>query len=522
MTCLRRSLLPAALLAAAALLPAGCFVLRPNAGGSQTSAADAKATKAGARTINPADVSLPAGYAIAPVATGLTYPTAVAVDDAGTAYVAEAGYSYGEDFAPPRLLRVTPDGRTQEVARGDVRDGMSNGPWTGVALAGGAAYVCEGGVRDGGRLLRIDLRSGAVTTLVDGLPTLGDHHTNGPVARDGFLYFGVGSATNSGVVGPDNARYGWLKRRPDFHDVPPRDVTLAGVNYTSDNPLTPDANDKATTGAFVPFGTPTTPGQVIKGRMPCNGAVLRVPSPQAGDGGGGGATTRPASDLQLVAWGLRNPYGLAFAGDGRLLVVEHSYDVRGSRPAWGTGDLLWAIDPAKPPLWHGWPDYHGQDRMADNPGHYRPPGGEAPKPLLANRPNDPPAPLAYLGVHAGASGADVSRSEKFGHAGDAFVAQFGDLTPGVGKLLAPVGFKVVHVDVTTGVVYDFAVNRGKSNGPASKLGTGGLERPVACRFDPTGDALYVVDFGVLKTDADGKEHPARNTGVLWRVTRAAR
>jgi hypothetical protein len=91
----------------------------------------------------------------------------------------------------------------------------------------------------------------------------------------------------------------------------------------------------------------------------------------------------------------------------------------------------------------------------------------------------------------------------------------------VGKVLSPVGFRVVRVEVDTGVMHDFAVNRGEeANGPASWLGRGGLERPVAARFSPDGKALYVVDFGVL-TIRDGKIRPRQGTGVLWRIERAA-
>ena len=92
------------------------------------------------------------------------------------------------------------------------------------------------------------------------------------------------------------------------------------------------------------------------------------------------------------------------------------------------------------------------------------------------------------------------------------------MTPGVGKLLSPVGFKVVRVDVTRGVIYEFAVNRGKLNGPATKIGSAGLERPVAVRFDPKGDVLYVVDFGVMVAGKDGPM-AHEGTGVLWRIRR---
>jgi hypothetical protein len=138
--------------------------------------------------------------------------------------------------------------------------------------------------------------------------------------------------------------------------------------------------------------------------------------------------------------------------------------------------------------------------------------------LISNHPNEPPKPIAFFGVHSSSDGFDFSRSESFGFIGDAFVAQFGDQAPGVGKVLNPVGFKIVRVDVDTGVITDFAVNRGGKNGPASKIGGGGLERPLAVRFDREGKSLYVVDFGVLTMD--GPNADARpGTGVLWRIDR---
>lgn len=470
-----------------AVLVSGCYSMRGSSGGGQISPPPA-------RTLNPEDVALPPGYRLEVVARGLTFPTGVALDTAGTPHIVESGYSYGEVWTTPRLARIGDQGAAVTII-----EGSRNGPWNGVAFGKDAFYIAEGGVLEGGRILRVT-PDGKVTVLVDGLPSMGDHHTNGPVVGpDGSIYFGQGTATNSGVVGPDNAAFGWLSRKPEFHDIPCESVTLAGKNYESPNALK-TSQEEVMTGAYSPYGQSTRPGQVIEGRIPCNGAIMKV-SP---DGG------KP----ELVAWGFRNPFGLAFSRDGQLYVTDNSYDERGSRPVWGTGDLLHAV---KPGTWYGWPEFHG-DRPLPNDRHDPPGGKPQPAALLQKHPGTPPKPVAILPVHASADGADVSRSAAFGHEGEIFVALFGDMAPSAGKVLRPVGFKVVRVDPATGVIQDFAVNKGDTNGPASRLRTGGLERPVAVRFSPDGSALYVVDFGIMTMTERGPQ-PQKSTGVLWRISK---
>jgi glucose/arabinose dehydrogenase len=155
-----------------------------------------------------------------------------------------------------------------------------------------------------------------------------------------------------------------------------------------------------------------------------------------------------------------------------------------------------------------------------NTEHFDPPGKPRPRFVLAMHPNAPPKPVTTFAVHASADGLDFSRSLRFGHVGQAFVALLGDESPATGKSLQPVGFKVVRVDMRTGLVEDFAVNRGRVNGPASKLGQGGLERPVAVRFNPVGSELVVVDFGIIRHDKKGAR-PQQGTGVIWKITRTS-
>ena len=468
-----------------------CYSVRSSQGGGEVEVAGGKGSSA-VRAVQPRDVALPRGYRIEAVATGLNMPTGVAFDSAGQVFVVESGYAYGETFDVPRVLALGPEGERRVIATG------TNPPWTGVAFQQDNLYVAEGGAKQPGRILRVSL-SGEISVLVDNLPTRGDHHTNGPVfGPDGKLYFGQGTMTNSGVVGVDNYEYGWLARSRELHDVACQDVTLSGVNYTTADPLA-GKEARAVTGAFVPFGTETEPRQEIKGRVPCSGAVLRV----AADGG----------EPELVAWGFRNPFGIAFAADGQLFVTDNMYDERGSRPVYGAGDYLWRVQAGS---WYGWPDYAGGRPLAQD--RYAPPGGEKIAPLFAEAPGTPPRPAAELGVHSSSSGLDFSRNPAFGYVGEAFIAQFGDMAPSVGKVLAPVGFKVVRVDRESGVVHDFATNR-KEEGPASAQDGGGLERPIAARFNPSGDALYVVDFGVLAMSERGPS-VRKSSGVLWRITRA--
>src|SRR5206468_2378047 len=201
-------------------------------------------------------------------------------------------------------------------------------------------YVSEGG--HPGRISRIEL-DGRQTIILDNLSGPGNYHTNmvafGP---DGKLYFSQGAMTNTGIVGLDAYELGWLRRLPHAHDIPGYDVVLAGVNVETPNPFSDEAGAKACTGAFAPFGTPTSAGQAIAGQVPCTAAVMRC--------------NPDGSDLELVAWGLRNAFGLGFLPDGRLLATDQGADQRGSRPIANCPDFLYEVREGG---WYGWPDFFG-------------------------------------------------------------------------------------------------------------------------------------------------------------------
>lgn len=69
--------------------------------------------------------------------------------------------------------------------------------------------------------------------LASGLPSDGDHHNNKlTIGLDCLIYFGQGTATNSGVVGVDNYKMDWLADHPNSHDIPARDIRLKNRTYT--------------------------------------------------------------------------------------------------------------------------------------------------------------------------------------------------------------------------------------------------------------------------------------------------
>jgi len=344
---------------------------------------------------------------------------------------------------------------------------------------------------------------GRSTVLVDGLPTGGDHYT-GEIAfgPDGKMYFGIGTATNSGVVGLDNFLNGWLGKYRNLRDIPTRDIVLLGTTFVSPDPFAFAPTKTAVTGAFAPFGTTPPAGQTIKGQVKGNGAVLRA----SADG----------SALEVFADGLRNPFGISFAPGGKLYATVEGFDDRGSRPIAGDYDALWVLDKGG---WYGWPDFASGMPVTDK--RFQPTGKPQPAFILRDHPKLSGKPEALLEPHSAAMKLDWSPGAQFGYKGQAFIAEFGDLTPVTGKLPAgesaagaQPGYRVVRFDPQAKTVAEFLVNR--KPGPSGA----GPERPIAVRFSPDGQRLYVLDFGVMEV-VPGQMIPRAGSGVLWAVKKGA-
>jgi glucose/arabinose dehydrogenase len=211
-------------------------------------------------------VEVPEGFRAQVVLSGLTYPTSVEFDDQGAMYVAEAGYSYGDPGPKPRILRVSKEGKVEVLISGE----SLSGPVNDLLWHEGRMYISHRG-----RISVMD-EGGRVRDLVTGLPSDGDHHNNQmTVGPDGKVYFGQGTATNSGVVGLDNYKMGWLPDHPAFHDIPARDVRLLGRTFATADPLQ-GGEQKVQTSAFHAFKSAVDQGAVVKGQPKASGTILRM------------------------------------------------------------------------------------------------------------------------------------------------------------------------------------------------------------------------------------------------------
>lgn len=412
------------------------------------------------------------------VAEGFSFPTSLTFDESGTPYVAESGLPFGGAPAGGRIWRLASDG-----SRALLADGLRQ-PVNGLTYHEGNLYVSEGG--HPARISRFDL-AGRQTVIVDNLPGPGNYHTNMVVfSPDGKLYFSQGSMTNTGIVGLDAYELGWLRLLPHAHDIPGYEIELAGINIETLDPLNKEPGAKTQTGAFVPFGTLTMSGQRIPAQVPCTAAIMRC--------------NPDGSELELVAWGIRNAYGLGFLPDGRLLAVDQGADDRGSRPVGNVPDMLFEV---REGAWYGWPDFIGDDPITST--QYRPVRGEAPSLVLANH-NELPQPepaLVRFPPHAAAVKFDVAPSSAALWAGQLFVALFGDEVPMTAPSGPRVGRSVTRIDPTDWSLHTFVTHP--------------LVRPIDVRFDPGGAWLYILDFGYFEMDAEHGVVAEARSGKLWRT-----
>jgi glucose/arabinose dehydrogenase len=262
---------------------------------------------------------------------------------------------------------------------------------------------------------------------------------------------------------------------------------LQGFNAESRDPFSKEAQAVATTGAFAPFGTATAPQQRMSAHVPCTAAVLRC--------------TLDGGDLEVVAWGLRNAYGLGFLPDGRLLAIDQGADDRGSRPIGDAPDLLYDV---RSGAWYGWPDFIGGEPVTDQ--RYRPARGPDPCFLLSNHAALPPPQRALLRFlpHAAAVKFAVLPGEDELWPGQLLVALFGDEKPMTAPAGPREGRAIVRVDPADWSVHPVLLD--------------GLCRPIDVAVDPRTSEIYILDFGSFEIGAGGIEAHAE-TGAVYRLVR---
>ena len=260
------------------------------------------------------------------------------------------------------------------------------------------------------------------------------------------------------------------------------------------------------------IGVPSHKGEVIKGELWCNTGVWR--------------SQPDGSDPELLAWGIRNPFGLAINDQGELYASDNDFEEKGDRAIAEDPDAIWHIRNASRPYgsittpdWYGFPDICKDGLPAWDKKHL-PNRGVPAEPLIEN---PPPwaGPAAFLEQpHSCMAKMDFSTSDEFGHKGELFACEWGTMAPLNTNRPEALehGFNLIRLNTLTGRAETFLQNR--QPGPASyHPGSGGIERPVSCRFSPDGSALYMLDFGVAAVNENAMVAYG-HTGVLWRIARS--
>lgn len=450
------------------------------------------------------------GYKIEPVLWNLTTPSSVAFDDKGNVYLAEAGNTIGGLETTPRILKIDSNNKVSSLVERDLY-----GPITDIEYHDGKLYVSNRA-----KISYVDVKSGVVSDIIVGLPSLGNFkNTQMVFGPDGRLYFGEGTVTNSGVIGKDS--YPWLKLIPMLHgvpkyyDIPGKNITLTGQNFETSNILTRhNATDNSTTGAFVPFGNYTYKNQVILGDNKCNGCIL--------------STQDDGSDLKLIGWGLRNPTGLAFenGNSSTLLVTNEGADEIGSRPIANDSDKIYRIDISNKSnigQFYGWPDYFGNAEPVTDP-KFQSSKSDQPLGFLMKEHPSVQKPLSLINNSAGIGQMAVSNNSNFGFKNMTFISQSGNLANQTTNSTSSNDTSII--DGQKIILYD-----SKSNNYSSFLSLKNYDpsfRPVDVKFSLDGSALYVVSLGkaeIRNTVPDkgfALPNPIpwvyKNTGILWKIT----
>ncbi len=476
------------------------------------------------RRIDRSLVEYPTGFELKPYIRDLTAPTAFCFDDHNSLIIAQGErgeeptiFGYKTDGS---LFYIYPEGR--RLPFGLPTPGWKiYGPIGGMVFYQGRLYISHRDENDLGVITALDYK-GHHTTIVAGLPAQGDFGVTDLAITNGRLYFGVGTATNSGVVGNDNFGV-WVKNHPKCHDESWHALSLLGYRFDTPNPFAGlfGPAEIAVTAPFQPFnqsnqtrvlGVEHTTGKP-------NGAIYWV-SPQGGP-------------VTVEAHGIHLPRGIVVNEYGRIYFTNDGMEMRGTRPVKDDPDALLRLVPG---TWYGWPDYTA-DLNPVTDSRFQPPvdlidrtGYPEVRFLIDQEgshlfpPNKDTLVQGAFPSLSGAARIDVTPStgpfKEF--RGNVIVALQGDRAPFATsgrKLNGPSGYKVVRVDPDTHQVKDFIRNTNGGPGSAIARNPDLIERPVDVKFAPDG-SLYVLDYGKMQM-RDGKERIDPGTGQVFRLVPTA-
>jgi glucose/arabinose dehydrogenase len=421
-----------------------------------------------AKRVVAGDITVPDGYRAVRVVNGLNFPSAFTWDSSGTLYILES-HTVPVPTLKPKIVRVRRDGHIDRVSLTGA-DAPSGDTAIGLTFHDGWLYLSHEQKDGTFNISRVRPDGGAVEAVVRSVPVTGDHDVNHLLFdKDGAMYYGVGSATNSGVVSADDpVNQKWLKQHPDAHDLPCRELVLAG-----------------TTGAFQALNH--SGARTIPATEPCTSSIYRL---------------RAGGKPELVAWGFRNPVALAFDRDGGLVVGMQGADMRSSRPIKDDPDSVLRV---REGVWYGWPDYSAALQPLPNP-------------VIDRASSNLASPDIGLLVAATEPHAAISGMTSMAD-GALLLAEMGDFKPMTDPDKSErAGFQVERIDAG-GAIAPYLRNRNQGDAqPASTLDLrNGFERPVDVRIGPDGN-IYVLDFGAFVTTG-GEPKAFPKTGKLFVIER---
>jgi glucose/arabinose dehydrogenase len=507
-------------------------------------------------TPDPSKIVVPPGYKVSVFATGLDTITSLTVDKEDNVWVAISGNTFGfplEGIDKPHVKVFDKSGKmiADKIGLGLFKSFALNE--IGYCADNGRTYV--GDYTYG--IWEIDGVKGTPKLIMNEVP-IGDHALGGIICNDGWLYYAVGSPTNSGFSDPDIHGWTdasdpyWEKRTPPGvpplpRDAPCRDITLTGLNIRD--------GQGNLTGSYLPKGTPSKPGQVIKAQTPCGGAIHRTKlKPDS---------NYTTSDWEVYAMGLRNSSGLAFGPKGSrfekaLVVSDNGQNDKGNRRVSNGAEKLFVFTEKGQDA--GFPDkeglnfvnikrygpdtYRGNafDSTRPNPQLYI---GEKPflpklppyrfidhsigmrgTPLIVANPN----PNGYINpvmewdTNNPMDGLAWS-PKAFGQPGDTvFTAVFGIIDNGP-ESLSPMWPAIVKIEFLnpTGVKWSmFAHNiEPGPNAYQKRENRGGFERTNDVEFSTDGKTMYIADYGELYVNyqMESPFYTTPKSAVVWAITK---